>query len=194
MLQYVAEEILKAEGFTDVKYVKVTAGTGQPRLWPPGRRHHHELRGTVHLRVDAGDPVVILAGVHMGCFELFGTERVRSIRDLKGKTVALQELGSTQHVFLASMAAHVGLDPRKDIDSTNIPAPRPSGCWRRERSTPTWAFRQTHRSSAPGRSVTSSSTARSTGRGRSTSAAWSPVTGSSFASIPWPPSGRCGRS
>ena len=34
--------------------------------------------------VDAGDPVIILSGVHPGCYELFATERVQSIRDLKG--------------------------------------------------------------------------------------------------------------
>ena len=64
--------------------------------------------------VDAGDPVVLLAGVHVGCFELFATDRV-TIRDLKGKTVAVQARESSQHVFLASMAAYVGLDPQKDI-------------------------------------------------------------------------------
>ena len=46
---------------------------------------------------------------------MFGTERVRSIRDLRGKTVAVPELGSSQHIFLSSMVTHVGLDPRKDI-------------------------------------------------------------------------------
>ena len=55
------------------------------------------------LRVEAGDPVVILAGVHVGCFELFANERVRAVRDLKGKTVGVLELGSSQHVFLASI-------------------------------------------------------------------------------------------
>jgi NitT/TauT family transport system substrate-binding protein len=68
------------------------------------------------LQVDAGVPIVLLGGVHVGCFELFGTERVRTIRDLKGKTVAVPGLGSPHHVFLASMAAHVGLDPGKDIN------------------------------------------------------------------------------
>src|SRR5919109_475190 len=67
------------------------------------------------LNLEAGDLIVILAGVHVGCFELFGTARVRGIRDLKGKTVAVPELGSGQHVFLASMVAYVGLDPAKDI-------------------------------------------------------------------------------
>jgi NitT/TauT family transport system substrate-binding protein len=72
--------------------------------------------GPLLVRLDAGDPLVILAGGHVGCFELFGTERVRAIRDLKGKIVSVPELGSPQHVFLASIAAHVGLDPGKDID------------------------------------------------------------------------------
>jgi len=69
-----------------------------------------------------GDPVAMLAGVHVGCFELFGTDRVHGIRDLKGKTVAVQDLGSSQHVFLASMAAYVGLDPRKDINWVTHPS------------------------------------------------------------------------
>ena len=34
------------------------------------------------IRVDAGDPVVFLAVVHVGCFEVVGSERVQRIRDL----------------------------------------------------------------------------------------------------------------
>jgi NitT/TauT family transport system substrate-binding protein len=78
--------------------------------------------GPLIIRLDAGDPIVILAGVHVGCFELFGTDRVRTIRDLKGKTVAVEELQSSQHVFLSSMAAYVGLDPRKDISWVTHPS------------------------------------------------------------------------
>jgi NitT/TauT family transport system substrate-binding protein len=65
--------------------------------------------------VEAGDPVVILAGGHIGCFELFGTEQVQTIRDLKGKTVAVPDLRTGPITFIASMAAYVGLDPRQDI-------------------------------------------------------------------------------
>jgi NitT/TauT family transport system substrate-binding protein len=71
--------------------------------------------GPTLINLDMEDPIVILAGVHVGCFELFGTDRVHAIRDLKGKTVAVNELGSPAHVFLASMVAYVGLDPRKDL-------------------------------------------------------------------------------
>src|SRR6185295_11730768 len=68
------------------------------------------------MQVDAGHPLVLLAGVHVGCYELFGTGRVRGISDLKGKTVAIPELGSPHHIFLASMASYVGLNADRDIN------------------------------------------------------------------------------
>jgi NitT/TauT family transport system substrate-binding protein len=65
----------------------------------------------------------VLAGGHVGCLELFGTERVQALRDLKGKTVAVYQLGGVVHVFLASMLAYVGLDPNKDVNwDTHPPA------------------------------------------------------------------------
>jgi NitT/TauT family transport system substrate-binding protein len=68
------------------------------------------------ISIDTGEPITIIAGVHPGCFELFGNERIRGIADLKGKSVGVQGLGGSPHVFLAAMAAHVGLDPLKDIN------------------------------------------------------------------------------
>src|SRR5262249_6696842 len=78
--------------------------------------------GPATIQVDRGDPITMLAGVHVGCFELFGGERVRAIRDLKGKTVAVTGLGLTQHVFLASMVAYVGMDPRRDVNFVADPS------------------------------------------------------------------------
>ena len=114
--QYVADDLLRAEGFTEVEYVPATAGIPAARTVGSGAADiTMNFVAPTLMRVDAGDPLALLAGIHIGCFELFGTERVRTIRDLKGKTVAVQELESSQHIFLASMAAYVGLDPRKDI-------------------------------------------------------------------------------
>src|SRR5262249_56751493 len=62
------------------------------------------------ISIDAGEAVSIIAGVHSGCFELFGNERIRGIADLRGKSVGVQGLGASPHVFLAAMAAHVGLE------------------------------------------------------------------------------------
>ena len=113
--QYVAEALLQAEGFSDVQYIKLDARSFADAL-PSGQADISMLfLGPLILRVDAGDPVVILAGGHMGCLELFGTDRVRAIRDLKGKAVAVGGLGGPTHVSLVIMATHVGLDPRKDI-------------------------------------------------------------------------------
>jgi NitT/TauT family transport system substrate-binding protein len=65
--------------------------------------------------MDADLPIVALAGIHAGCYELIGNEGIRSIRDLKGRKVAVIALGEGDHIFIASMAAYVGMDPRKDI-------------------------------------------------------------------------------
>jgi NitT/TauT family transport system substrate-binding protein len=114
--QYVVEELLQSEGFTEVQYVETVAGAGTTQALASGEVHLTlSFAAPAIIQVDAGEPIVMLAGVHVGCFELFGTDRVHTIRDLKGKTVAVQALGSSQHVFLASMAAYVGLDPHKDI-------------------------------------------------------------------------------
>jgi NitT/TauT family transport system substrate-binding protein len=114
--QYVADDLLRVEGFTDVEYVPATAGIEAAKAVGSGAADlTMNFVAPTLMRVDAGDPLVLLSGIHVGCFELFGTDRVRAIRDLKGKTVAVQALESSQHIFLASMAAYVGLDPRTDI-------------------------------------------------------------------------------
>jgi NitT/TauT family transport system substrate-binding protein len=66
--------------------------------------------------IDAGTPVVILAGTHSGCVEVIGNDRVSSTRELKGKTVAASAPGGDDHVFISMFAAYVGLDPHKDIN------------------------------------------------------------------------------
>ena len=115
--QYVAEEFLRLEGFVDVKYVPTDAGVGQSRAIAQNEVDFSlNFAAPLVIPIDAGEPITILAGVHSGCFELFGNERVRGIADLKGKSVGVQGLGASPHVFLAAMAAHVGLDPLKDIN------------------------------------------------------------------------------
>ena len=121
--QYVAEELLRAEGFTDVQYVQSGAGTGQAKALGSGEvEMSMNFAAPLIVMADGGAPLLVLAGVHVGCFELFGNNRVRSIRDLKGKTVGVQGLGSSPHIFITSMAAHVGLNPEKDINWVTHPS------------------------------------------------------------------------
>ena len=114
--QYVAEELLRGEGFTDVQYVKVGSGAMYKAFDAGEIDISMAFVAPFIMQVDAGHPLVLLAGVHVGCFELFGTDRVHTISDLKGKTVAIPELGSPHHIFLASMASYVGLNPDRDIN------------------------------------------------------------------------------
>ena len=120
--QFVAKELLHAEGFTDVQYHQVDPAALLPAMASGEMDIGMAFAGPLIIHVDTGAPIVLLAGIHVGCYELFGTDRVRAIRDLKGKTVAVTGLGLTQHVFLASMVAHVGLDPRKDVNFVAHPA------------------------------------------------------------------------
>jgi len=114
--QYVAEQLFREEGFTDVQYLKRGAGAEVAKARSTGEVDIDVANvWTILRQIDAGDPVVFLAGIHTGCYELFGNERIRSIRELKGKNVAVSFLGSGRHLFLASMAIHVGLDPHSDI-------------------------------------------------------------------------------
>src|SRR5262245_46864998 len=120
---YVAQELLYDEGFTEVRYVKFPSETER---WPP----ENVLSGEVDMSlsfvprdiayIDAGAPVVILAGSHVGCVELFAANRVKSTLDLKGKTVSISRLGGDDHIFIAMFAAYVGLDPNKDINWVKI--------------------------------------------------------------------------
>ena len=124
--QYVAEEVLRAEGFTEVRYVVSEAGRIQAELIGSGEADFSlNFAAPLIVAMDAGDPIKILAGVHPGCFELFVNQRVRSVPDLKGKSVGVQGLGSSPHLFLATIATYVGLDPHQDIDWVVSPSVRP---------------------------------------------------------------------
>jgi len=121
--QYVSEELLRVEGFTDVQYVKLKLDELYKAFASGAVDISMAYAPPFIIQIEAGEPILLLGGVHSGCYELFGTDRVRAIRDLKGKTVAIPGLGSPHHVFVASMAAYVGIDPRKDINWATHPVP-----------------------------------------------------------------------
>jgi NitT/TauT family transport system substrate-binding protein len=107
----IAEELLRAEGFTDVRYLDIeTVASGEIDF-------AFQTAAWVVSQLDAGAPLTALAGVHSGCYELFAHDPIRAISDLRGKRVGIpQEPGSSGHLLLASIAAYVGLVPHTDID------------------------------------------------------------------------------
>ena len=118
--QYVAEDLLRAEGFSDLRYVRVATGRGGAGTYELLARGEADLSMAFSsgflLQVDAGAPIMMLAGMHPGCLELVASKAVRSVRDLKGRTVAIPALNGPQHAFVVSIVGHVGLDPRRDIN------------------------------------------------------------------------------
>jgi NitT/TauT family transport system substrate-binding protein len=112
---YIADELLRAEGFIDIQHVPVTPErAGRPELMEgSGLDFAMAYTPPLVVALDAGAPVTALAGVHVGCNSLFAHEGIRSVRDLKGKKVSA---GLVPQPLIASMAAYVGLDPAKDIE------------------------------------------------------------------------------
>jgi len=112
--QMITHQLLQAEGFTDIRFVD------EPKA--PVNAAEQLARGEVDLMVnyasnflvalDKGAATSLLAGVHGGCFVLFGPEDVPGIAGLKGKTVGVR---SGADLLMSLMAAEVGLDPKKDL-------------------------------------------------------------------------------
>jgi len=119
--QLVADELLKLEGFTDVRYV--ATDTPQRAAGLAGGEIDLSMGfvGVWIQQVDAGHPIVMLTGIHVGCYALFASERIRTIGDLRGKTIGVTELGSGRHLFLVSLLSYVGLNPNKDITLVTKP-------------------------------------------------------------------------
>jgi len=114
--QYVAQELFYGEGFTDVRYVTFKRPSAVEVLLSGEVDITSSFVPTDLVHIDVGDPLVILAGIHIGCVGLFGSARVKSTPDLKGKTVAVSGRRTDEHLFISMFAAHVGLDPQTDIN------------------------------------------------------------------------------
>jgi NitT/TauT family transport system substrate-binding protein len=129
-------ELLRSEGFTDIRYVQSTEARirradaaksgGVADMIAHGEVDFGRDFGPEHLLgMNAGAPITILAGLHLGCWEVFGKNEIRTVADLKGRTLgtALQYTGDRN--FLALVTSLVGLDPAKDLHWVADPSLRP---------------------------------------------------------------------
>ena len=128
---YIAETLLRGEGITDVQWVGVKFGEGMSDFKPvtpeDGPDSSDWLNNNAidfdwnfppgHIRIIAsGAPIKVLAGMHVGCLELFANEGVRGVADLKGKRVGVDNLTGVSQQMLIAIVASVGLDPYKDVE------------------------------------------------------------------------------
>ena len=120
---YACEELLRDEGFTDIGYVDI----GVPELLDSSALGSGRVDFAAQLTLahvigfDAGAPITVLSGVHVGCYELFAHGDIRTISDLKGKSVG--SLGANP--LVSTISAWVGLDPKKDLTLFDDPAAKP---------------------------------------------------------------------
>ena len=124
--QYVAEELLRdgrlyryslCRYAADPRYRRRSRGAQSISAWTMRRNSSRDI--------DAGAAVTVIGGVMVGCVELFAREGIRSVADLKGKSVGVQATGSLPNILVVLMAAHVGLDPVKDIHWVTDPKVKP---------------------------------------------------------------------
>jgi NitT/TauT family transport system substrate-binding protein len=126
MPQYVVDELLAAEGLTRIEYVVTDSGPLLSEAIAAGEIDFAlHFSGPLILELDRGKKITMLAGVHVGCFELFAKDDIRGIADLMGRSVGISALESSPHVFVSAMAALVGLDPAKDINWVTSAEPKP---------------------------------------------------------------------
>jgi NitT/TauT family transport system substrate-binding protein len=122
--QYLAHELLRAEGFTDVRYIESEGGAVLLDKIAGGEADFTMMYAASLVgAMDAGLPLTVVAGVHPGCFELLAHEPIQTVSDLKGKKIGIRGLGSNdlRHELVAIMAAHIGLDPQRDINWITSP-------------------------------------------------------------------------
>ena len=118
--QYICEALLRAEGFTDVRYESNTAVPTVDEDLGSGKFDFQSHLTLDHaIAIDRGLPITIVTGVHAGCYELFAHGDIRNISDLKGKRIGAES------ILLSLIAAYVGLDPKRDLNLIDDRAAKP---------------------------------------------------------------------
>jgi NitT/TauT family transport system substrate-binding protein len=65
---YITEDLLRAEGFTDIRHVLLPGGFSFPEMAGRGEIDFGlSFAGSVAYHLGAGAPVTALAGIHSGC-------------------------------------------------------------------------------------------------------------------------------
>lgn len=121
---YVSEDLLGAEGFTEVTFV--SSGTGPDSSdWLEHDEIDFDWNFTPsHIRsIAKGVPITVLTGAHVGCLELMANDRIYGVADLKGKRVGVDAVNGNPYLLVMMMAAYVGLDPVHDIEWVTTPDP-----------------------------------------------------------------------
>ena len=119
---WLVRDLLLEEGFTDIRYIDTPFTS---RKWLLNREAdvsvaHPEFAVA---SIDAGVPILALAGLHAGCLELWAGPGIANVRDLRGKTVAVfaKDPADQFFAFFSALFGYVGIDPLKDVRFVEVP-------------------------------------------------------------------------
>jgi NitT/TauT family transport system substrate-binding protein len=111
---WLSDGFLREEGFTDIRY---RAGTPDAGTADFGVSYGNFFVGTVDV---GGIPTVAVAGMHTGCLMVFARPEIRTVADLRGKTIAVnskitkvgdKSVTGLDYGFMTSLFAHIGMQP-----------------------------------------------------------------------------------
>jgi NitT/TauT family transport system substrate-binding protein len=124
--QYVAEALLRDEGFIDIQYIEVASDADDQEAIARGKSDFAlDFALKYVTAIDVGLPITVLSGLHVGCFELFAHDPIRNIRDLKGKRIGGETIGSSSPAFLVSLGAAIGFDAVREVQWVTDSTPPP---------------------------------------------------------------------
>jgi NitT/TauT family transport system substrate-binding protein len=121
--QLVADPLLREEGFTDIQYVEHEKyGQGEEDILAGRVDFTADFTGLSLMKFDPGSPIDFISGLHVGCYSLIGSDRIKSVLDLKGKKVWAWELMTEGGaMFFMALMAYVGMDPDNDVEYVEVP-------------------------------------------------------------------------
>ena len=123
---YVAEALLREEGFADIQFIKLASDADDQTAIAEGKADFAlDFALKYVTAIDAGLPITVLSGMHVGCFDLFAHEQIRNIRDLKGKRIGGDSVGASGPAFLVSLGAAIGFDAVRDVQWVTEGTPPP---------------------------------------------------------------------
>ena len=117
---YVAEPFLRDEGF-EPEYVPVSVTDDWEQLMGDNVMDiAQDFAASIAEGVDLGRKLTILAGVHIGCYELFARDGIRSIGDLAGGKVAVP-FGDDEilpsYAFMVTIMNFIGVPANRVVTS-----------------------------------------------------------------------------
>ncbi|HEV3363272.1 MAG TPA: ABC transporter substrate-binding protein [Acidimicrobiia bacterium] len=118
---YMAEQFLREDGLTDVQYPRYTTANVLDKIRSGEIDFGIGYAAALIPLIDAGAPIVLLGGLHVGCWQVIGTGGIHTMRDFRGKTVSVSSPKFTDGLFIAMTLANVGVDIRKDVNLVTNP-------------------------------------------------------------------------